>query len=106
MEIWNKNFALNGINFDIPDNVKEIIIFKIYRWKKDPSIPFGAALAKNPNISQYDYITIGPREITQMDSAYAGFTFEDFDNSVASGILTTKSGRKEVESPIEEIMKY
>jgi hypothetical protein len=41
-----------------------------------------------------------------MDSAYAGFTFEDFDNSVASGILTTKSGRKEVESPIEEIMKY
>lgn len=106
MEIWSKNFILNGINFNIPDVVKEIIVYKIYRWKKDPTIPFGAALAKNPNLSQYDYITIGAREITRMDSAYAGFVFEDFDTSVGSAILTTKSGRKEVESPIEEILKY
>jgi hypothetical protein len=105
LEIWNKNFYLNNINFDIPDNVKELIIFKIYRWKKDPSIPFGVALAKNPNISQYEYITLGPRDITRMDSAYAGFSFEDFDSSVIAGINTTKSGRKEVYSPIEPILK-
>ena len=105
LEIWNKNFKLNNINFDIPDNVKEMIIYKIYRWKKDPTIPFGKALAKNPKLSQFDYITMGPRDITRMDSAYAGFSFEDFDASVIAGINTTKSGRKEVQSPIEPILK-
>ena len=105
LEIWNKNFYLNNINFDIPDNIKEMIIFKIYRWKKDPTIPFGLALAKNPKLSQYDYVTMGPRDITRLDSAYAGFSFEDFDASIIAGINTTKSGRKEVSSPIEHILK-
>jgi hypothetical protein len=105
MDIWNKNFRLNNINFDIPDSVKEIIIFKIYRWKKNPAIPFGKALADNPKLSQYDYVTMGPRDITRMDSAYAGFTFEDFDTSVIAGINTTKAGKKEVYSPIEPILK-
>lgn len=105
MDLFTNNFTLNGINFPIPDNVKEIIISKIYRWKKDPSIPFGVVYGKNPNMSPYDYITMNPRAITRMDSTYAGLTFEDFDGSVMSGLLTTKSKRKEVASPMEPIMK-
>jgi hypothetical protein len=105
IDLFNNNFALNGIDFPVPDNVKEIIISKIYRYKKDPSVAFGVVYGKNPNISPYDYITMNPRAITRMDSTYAGLTFEDFDGSVISGLLTTKQKRKEVASPMEPVMK-
>lgn len=105
MELFTNNFTLNGIDFPIPDNIKEIIISKIYRWAKDPTIPFGVAYGKNPKISEYDYITMNPRNITRMDSTYAGMTFEDFDGSVINGLLTTKSKRKEVASPMEPVLK-
>lgn len=105
MDLFTNNFTLNGIDFPIPDNIKEIIISKIYRYKKDPTIPFGVVYGKNPKISPYDYVTMNPRSITRMDSTYAGLTFEDFDGSVISGLLTTKQKRKEVASPIEPIMR-
>lgn len=105
MDLFVNNFNLNGIDFPIPDNVKEIIISKIYRWAKDPTIPFGVAYGKNPKISPYDYITMNPRNITRMDSAYAALTFEDFDGSVISALLTTKKKRKETSSPMEPLLK-
>ena len=105
IDLFNNSFDLNGQDFPIPDNIKEIVVSKIYRWKKDPAIPFGVVYGKNPKMSPYDYITMNPRAICRMDSTYAGLTFEDFDGSVMSGLLTTKQKRKEVASPMEPVMK-
>lgn len=106
MDIWAKNFVLNGVNFDIPDVLKEIVVSLLYRWKKDPSITFGKAKGKDPKISDYDYVTAGPREITKQTSAYAGLSFENFDEMAVAAVSATKTGKKQGESPMEPVLRY
>jgi hypothetical protein len=95
---------INSIDLTGPSITYEILARRVCRIG-DTNTPFAFAYGKNPNMSPYDYITMNPRAITRMYSTYAGLTFEDFDGSVMSGLLTTKSKRKEVASPMEPIMK-
>lgn len=106
IDIWNANFKLNDVDFDIPDVIKEIIITELYRSKKDISVKFSKVIGKNPNTSQYDYISVSPREVTALTSTYAGLTFEAFDDMLINGMNNTKYGRKELESPMNEVLQY
>lgn len=105
MDIWQKNFELSDVNFNIPDVIKEIVITQLYRSKKDISIPFSHVIGKNPNTSPYDYQTASPREIVKVSSTYAGLAFEDFNQMAISGINNSKSNKEENKSPMEAILK-
>lgn len=105
MDIWQKNFELSDVNFNIPDVIKEIVITQLYRSKKDISIPFAYVIGKNPNTSPYDYQTASPREIVKVSSTYAGLAFEDFNQMAISGINNSKSNKEENKSPMEAILK-
>ena len=105
MDIWQKNFMLTDVNFDIPDVIKEIVLSQIYRSKKDINVPFAKVIGKDPKTNPYDYVTASPRQITKLSSTYSGIAFEDFNQMVASGINNTKTNKKEVPSPMEPILK-
>ena len=106
IEIWNRNLSMNGINFDIPDVVKEVVIASIYRSKSDQHIQFSKVIGKNPKVSQYDYVTASPREITKQAGTYIGISFENMDEMLISGINNGRYNKKEIESPVEELLKY
>lgn len=105
IDIWNKNFEMNNVNFDISETIKEIVITELYRWKKDITVKFSKVIGKDPKTSEYDYITISPREVTRLTSTYAGLTFEAFDDMLVSGINNLKYGRKELDSPMNDVIK-
>ena len=106
IDIWAKSFTINGVNFDVPDSVKEMIISQIYRSKSDPKIPFAKVIGKNPKTSPYDYQTMNARNITKNSSTYAGFTFEDMDEMIISGCINNKANKPEHISPMEQIMRF
>ena len=106
IDIWNRNLAMNGISFDIPDVVKEVVIASIYKSKSDPHIPFSKVIGKNPKTSQYAYITASPRDIAKQSSTYIGISFENMDEMLINGINNGRYGKKEIESPMEEVLKY
>lgn len=106
INIWTKNLKMNGIKWDIPNIVYEIVISRIYRNKNKPEETFGSQIGKNPKISEYDYITASTREVTSYSSRFSGLMFEDMDNQLISGITSTKLNKKESKSPMEDVMKY
>lgn len=106
-EIWTMNMALNGVKMpDVPASSREMILAEKYRDKKNPAFRFGIRAGKDPKTSMYDYIAVSPRTLTKYSSTFAGFIFEDFDTMVTNGLNISKSGRKQIESPIEPIIKY
>lgn len=104
--IWEQNFDLNGVNFDVPDVVKELVVSEIYRDPKTPEHKFGYKVGKNPNISRYDYLTATTKDITKYNSSFAAVTFENMDEALVSAANNTRTQRKEQISPMEKILKY
>lgn len=105
-DIWANSFYMNGITFDIPDVTKEMIISQIYRDPKDFSRTYGSVLGKNPNASMYGYKQANQRQLAAAQSAFNGIIFENWDQMVTSGIISTKQGKKENTSPMEQVMKF
>lgn len=104
--LWDRNFELNGIKFDIPDVIKELVISEIYRDPAKPEYRFGYLVGKNPSISRYDYTTANTKEITKYNSSFAAITFENMDESIVSAVTTTRTERKEQTSPMEQLLKF
>lgn len=106
-EIWTANMTLNGVKMpDVPYSSREMILAEKYRDKKNPAFRFGIRAGKDPKTSMYDYKAVSARSLTKYSSTFAGFTFEDFDSMVTNGLNNSKSGRKQIASPIEPIIKY
>lgn len=105
-DIMAKNMDLNGMGFDVPESIYELIIAEIYRDKKDPTKRFGMVYGKNPKMSPFDYKTASSRTITKLNSNFSSVIFENMDEMLVSSINRTVAGKPENPSPIEEVMKY
>lgn len=99
MQVQFDNKTLLGV----PSSTIEGIISEICRWNKDTSKPFRLGLAKNakPN----DFKMIGIRNLPRQLSTFSGITFEDINQSIASGIARTRTGKEEKITSIEKIVK-
>lgn len=106
LELWINSFDIAQINFDVPDLTKELIIAQVYRDPSDPTKTFGSVVGKNPKVSMYDYEQVTQRQLTASQSTMNGLVFEDWDMMVTSGLIGTKTNRKENESPMEKILTY
>lgn len=102
---WLKNMELAGVGFGVTMLIYEIIISEVYRNKNNPDEKFSHYLAKNPKASMYDYRPSNMREICSRNSTFAALTFEDFDTMVTTSLNRTQYNKKQVESPIEKIIK-
>lgn len=106
IDIWQNSFDMNNVSFDVPDVTKEMIIAQIYRDPKDASRTYGSTLAKNPQGSMYNYEQANQRKLAASQSVFNGLVFENFDQMLTSGIITTKHEKKQNISPMEQVMKF
>jgi hypothetical protein len=104
MRLWKQNLALNGVNPGVPDTILEADIAELCWWKKNNEIPFRKVFGKSPNVSPYDYVVLSVRESVKRKGVFSGFIYEDLGAMTTSGIIKTKKGSKEKESPIEPLM--
>ena len=96
---------MNHVNFGVPSVILELILSVAYRDKKDPTKRFAVALAKNPNLTDYDYKMASIRQICQYTSTFTALTFEDFDSMLTTSLNRTRLHKQEVDSPLEQIIK-
>lgn len=104
-EVWQKNLELNGANLGLTGTAMEVILSEIYRSREDPNEKFAIAISKNPKISMYDYRASNIREICSRSSTFAALTFENMDAMLTSSLNMKNYNKKQVESPLEKILK-
>lgn len=105
IDIWQKNLDLNGVNLGVPSSILELIVAEIYRNPKNPNEKFSKYVNDNPNVSKTDYRASNIREICSRNSTFAALTFEDFDMMMTASLNMNKYNKKQVESPIEKVIK-
>lgn len=105
LDIWQKNLELNGINLGVPSSILEIIIAEIYRNPKNPNEKFSKYINASPKAPRSNYRSSNIREICSRNSTFAAITFEDFDTMMTASLNMNKYDKKQVESPIEKVIK-
>lgn len=100
------SISLNGVKLNNASSMFEMIIAELARSKNDEKIPFRKAINTNPNLSQTDYKLVNIKQLPNINSTFASMMFENIDQSVHYSLLKTKNNEKEVESPLEKIIKY
>lgn len=105
LDIWEKNLMLNNLKLGVPASILEMMIMEIYRDKKNPSNRFSATLNKTPDTSQYAYHAANIREMCSRNSTFAALTFEDMDSMITASLNMNRYNKKQVESPIEKVIK-
>ena len=105
LSIWQKNLDLNGVNLGVPSSILELILAEIYRNPTNPNEKFSKYLNNNPTASKTYYRASNIREICSRNSTFAALTFEDFDSMMTASLNMNRYNKKQVESPIEKVIK-
>ncbi len=105
LNIWKTNLELNGVNLGVPSTILELIIAEIYRNPTNPNEKLSKLINDNPKASKSNYRASNIREICSRNSTFAALTFEDFDSMLTASLNMTKYDKKQVESPIEKVLK-
>ena len=105
IDIWQKNLDLNGVNLGVPSSILELIVAEIYRNPKNPNEKFSKYINNNPSASKIFYRASNIREICSRNSTFTALTFEDFDTMMTASLNMNKYNKKQVESPIEKVIK-
>lgn len=105
-EIWEKNQHDNDVDLGLPAVAEELILSVVYRDKNDLSKKFSKVLGQNDNdTSIWDCIQLSIRRICQYSSTFTAMTFEDFDAMAVTSLNRSRKNQKEIDSPLEEIIK-
>lgn len=105
LEIWEKNLELNGVKLGLTGTTLEVILAEIYRNPNNLNEKFSKVLNENPGTSQYNYHASNIREICSRTSTFAALTFEDMDSMITTSLNMKNFNKKQVESPLEKILK-
>lgn len=103
--IWQKNLDLNGVNLGVPSSILELIMAEIYRNPKNPNEKFSKFINSDTSVSKTHYRASNIREICSRNSTFTALTFEDFDTMMTASLNMNKYNKKQVESPIEKVIK-
>jgi hypothetical protein len=105
LDVWLKNLIVNDVKLQVVSSILESIITQFYRDAKKPELRFSQTYGKNPSIGEYAYKPANIRELCARNSTFAALTFEDMDSMITSSINISKYNKKEIESPLEKILK-
>lgn len=104
LDLWLNNLSINNNDLGVTSVIQELFIAAIYRDKNDPSKAFRFVI--DDKTSMYDYTTINLKHLANYNSAFTAVTFEDPDYALTNAITKTLYNQKEIESPIEKVIKY
>lgn len=104
-QVWRKNQELNSVHFGVSSLYLELILAVMHRNPDDLSQKF-AKIASTEGVSDYDYTTASIRQICQYNSTFTAITFEDIDSMITTSLNKARDKAKEVESPVEQIIKF
>lgn|SRR5574343_491293 len=105
LDIWSKNFQINDVNPGVPSVTMQIILSEMCRYKTDPAKQFRKIAGKG-GVDMHSYMSANMNEVSSYSSIMSALTFERFSDKLATSLTMTKTGAKQIKSPIEKIISY
>lgn len=106
IQLYLNNISITGTNLRNPSLIFEIIISEVCRQKNNLKIPFRKVAGKDNNVSLLAYKNVNIKSIPNINSTFSDLSFENLNQSIISSVKKTKTGEKELESPVEKTLKY
>lgn len=106
LDVWRKNQELNSVNFGVPSMVLEMILAVAYRDKDNLEKKFATRAGSDLNIGMLDYKMANIRQICQYASTFTAMTFEDVNSMITTSVNRSRENREEMESPVEQVIKF
>lgn len=106
INLYLSTIDINKVNLKNPSVVFELVLSELCRDKKNLKLPFRHTIKNKKTYNEYGYKSINLTQLPSLNSTFAALSFQDFDNSVISGVNQTLNNEDEKESPIEKIVKY
>ena len=93
-----------GLGLGVSSAVLECLFGEIYRDKNDATIPFRKSVNKSGS-TMYDGKMVRLARIPELQSSLSALVGEDMFTSLDALIVRNRKGIKDIESPLEQIMR-
>ena len=98
VNLFINNLALNGISSGVQNEIIEVMVSEMVRWKQDPSVAYRLKYGK---VSADDFELMNIKDIARTTSVFSAISFEDVKKAVQSAVYISRTGQKQTYSPIE-----
>jgi hypothetical protein len=105
VDLFVQGSRINGAKTGVTRGLMEAIVSEMARWRKDATVPLRIPLAAG-RAAEGDFVFAKLRELPRINSVFTGIGFEDINLSVQAAVKKTMSGENQVESPMEELVKF
>lgn len=104
MNLFLKNISINKQKLGITALILSIVISEIYRYKKDPSLPFRKVIGLG-KANELEYLASNARTVCSNNGTFNALTFEDPNTMLVTSINKLRYHKKENPSPLEKIIR-
>jgi hypothetical protein len=98
VNLFINNLNLNGIGSGVQNEIIEVMVSEMVRWKQDPGIAYRLKYGK---VAEDDFELMNIKDIARTASVFSAVSFEDVKKAVQSAVLISRTGQKQTYSPIE-----
>ena len=97
------NLAMNGVGVPLPDMILEAMASEMMRSKDDEHTPFRFVAGRTGKTTGYAPMKL--KDLPNLNSVFAGLSFENMDKAIQSGVDMTRSGRPQRSTPLEDVLR-
>lgn len=103
-----KLLTVTGINdsLNVSGTIYEFIFSELYRNKNDQYEPFRKWINGRENADLYNYKLVKMTQTPALHSTFNAMTGRDASQQILNAVLRHRNNAKDVESPIEKVLKY
>ena len=98
------NMEINNIGVPVPSIVLEVMVGEMARDEKDEFTPFRKIAGRSGAEAGYTFCKL--KELPNLNSVFAGVSFEDINKSIQQAVRLTIEDRPQKKQPIEDIIYY
>jgi hypothetical protein len=103
--LFQQNAAMNDTRIAAQPAIVEALTAELVRWIEDETVPLRLAL-KKPGVKPEDFMLISIKNISRVTSVFNGVSFEDINKSLQAAVVMSRGNKEQIESPVEQILKY
>ena len=95
--------SMNKTDLTGPSIIYELLARRVCRMENGDT--FAKIYGKDSSVDQLSYKKANFRTLVQESNALSGLLFQDVSGSVRKGLASTLNGKKQVDTPLEQIIR-
>lgn len=95
--------SMNKTDLTGPSIIYELLARRVCRMENGDT--FAKIYGKDSSVDQFSYKKANFRTLVQESNALSGLLFQDVSGSVRKGLASTLNGKKQVDTPLEQIIR-